>query len=300
MEAKALLGFHFVLRVFLLFIKIFCLLNKIKYYLKIMFNHTPKKSLGQNFLTSTDIVKQMIEIGRVEKDEYVVEIGPGKGALTQYLLERGAKVIAIEKDDDLSIYLQSKFKDEIESSYLKLINNDVLKEMHEISFPEKYKLIANIPYNITGKIISEFLSLSNKPELILIMIQKEVAERIARNSEKESILSLAVKAYGEPKFAKKVSRGLFFPDPKVDSALLLIDNISDKFFKEHKIDEKDFFDLLHASFAHKRKKMISNLKEVFKETAWGDVFKEMNLDENIRAEDLKLDDFGELTKKNRN
>jgi 16S rRNA (adenine1518-N6/adenine1519-N6)-dimethyltransferase len=262
-----------------------------------VFKHTAKKSLGQNFLTSTHLLKEIVTIGKVAPNESVLEIGPGKGALTKELLLAGARVTAIEKDDNLFSFLSTEYQKEITEGALTLIHGDILNLLPQLTAGhESYKLIANIPYNITGKIISGFLSAKNKPTLMLLMVQKEVAQRIARNEKKESILSLSVKVYGTPRFAKKISRGMFNPPPNVDSALLLIEGISSVFFEKYKIQEADFFSLIKAAFAHKRKKLISNIHEAFPQTDWVRVFENLRLSENTRSEDLTADDFGKLTK----
>ena len=260
-----------------------------------MQKHKAKKSVGQNFLTSPDIVKLIVNTGKVSACEDVVEIGPGKGVLTAELLLNGANLTAIEKDDDLYKYLNSRFDSEIVSGKLSLIHGDILKELGSIKF-DKYKVIANIPYNITGKIISEFLSKNNKPKTMVLMVQYEVASRIAKSSEKKSILSLSVEAYGKATLVKKVSAGSFFPKPKVDSAILLIENISNDFFIKNNITEQYFFDVIHAGFAHKRKKLIRNLKDVFPEGAWFDIFLKLNLSENTRAEDIDLTTWANICK----
>ena len=184
----------------------------------------PKKSLGQNFLTSSKAVFEIVTAGEIVKGESILEIGPGKGALTEELLKAGAKLTVIEKDRELIPYLEEKFAKEIRDKSLSIIEGDVLNLDIESVFKknEKYKLIANIPYYITGAIIERFLSIKKKPLLMVILVQKEVAERIVARDKKESILSLAVKFYGIPKLIYKVSAGSFFPKPKVDSAVLKI------------------------------------------------------------------------------
>ncbi len=134
--------------------------------------------------------------------------------------------------------------------------------------PLSYKIIANIPYNITGAILKKFLSEKNQPKSMTLMVQKEVAERIVGSPRhggarrKESLLSISVKAYGEPKILFKVSRGNFYPIPNVDSAVIAIKNISRKIFTENKISEEKFWEIIRAGFAHKRKKLSSNLKKL--------------------------------------
>ncbi len=261
-----------------------------------MQQHKAKKSLGQNFLTSLDTVKKIVTTGAVSAGDIVLEIGPGKGVLTRELLLTGAKVIAIEKDDSLFLYLSEIFADQISSGQLTLINADILDIAKTHPFGDTYKLIANIPYNITGKIISTFLSLEKKPSAMVLMVQYEVAARIARREVVPSILSMSVEVYGVPKLIKRVPAGAFFPKPKVDSAILSIENISNNFFKEYSISENAFFSVLKAGFAHKRKKLFRNLLEVFPDVAWKKAFEKLHLDENIRAENIDKVVWALLTK----
>lgn len=236
----------------------------------------------------------MAEVGRVDAQDTVLEIGPGKGVLTEILLGCGARVVAVEKDDDLFKYLQEYFAAYISSGQLNLIHADIADVQENFDFQKGYKLIANIPYNITGKIISDFLSSKNKPSTMVLMVQYEVADRIAARNNKKSILALSVEAYGKPTLVRRVPAGAFNPKPNVDSAILLIENITPDFFEYYKIDEKLFFDLLHAGFAHKRKKLIRNIIEVFSDTDWFKVFLELSLDENTRAEDITKETWGFL------
>jgi len=245
----------------------------------------PKKSLGQNFLTNTDIVASIADAASLSSNETVLEIGPGKGILTGELLKRAGKVIAVEKDKELIPLLQEKFEKEIKENRLVLINEDILT----FRFPElieKYKLVANIPYYITGQIIRQFLTAEKQPETMVLLVQKEVAERIIARDGKESLLSVSVKTYGTPSYIKTVKAGSFTPAPKVDSAILLINNISRDFFNN--ISEERFFEVLHAGFAHKRKQLFGNLRAVFDEKVLRERMEEEKIPENIRAEDVSL------------
>ena len=216
-----------------------------------------KKALGQNFLKSELALNKIIEAGEVDKEDVILEIGPGKGALTEKLLEQAGKVIAVEKDRELFEFLKDKFQQQIKSGSLVLVHDDILK----FEFREKiYKIIANIPYNITGAILKKFLTARNQPALMVLMIQLEVAQRILARGKEESILSISVKAYGEPKMVMKVGARYFSPPPKVDSAIVSIKGISRKFFEQNKLNEEDFWEIVKTGFAHKRKKLSSNLK----------------------------------------
>jgi 16S rRNA (adenine1518-N6/adenine1519-N6)-dimethyltransferase len=252
----------------------------------------PKKSLGQNFLTSIPARNAIVAAGEIDKDDVILEIGPGKGMLTEALLESAHTVIALEKDRELIPYLEEKFKSFIQSKKLILIQGDVLTYTPETI---RYKIIANIPYYITGAIFSKFLSEVHQPTQMVVLIQKEVAERIVARDGKQSLLSLSIWAYGEPKLVYRVSKGSFNPVPKVDSAVLLIKNISKKNFASS-LEENNFFTLIRAGFAHKRKLVIRNMEHLFEKDLLQNLFERRGLSEKSRAEDLSLQDWLFLSK----
>ncbi len=185
-----------------------------------------KKSLGQNFLSSKKIVERIVMEAKVSKEDCVLEIGPGKGILTEALLEKVKKVIAVEKDDFLFEFLKEKFAKEIKVKKLEIIHEDIV-DFDQEKIKKPYKLVANIPYNITGEILRKFLSGKNKPESMTVLVQKEVAERIFARDGKESLLSISVKIFGTPRLGFVISRGQFNPVPNVDSRVLSIDNINE-------------------------------------------------------------------------
>lgn len=250
---------------------------------------TAKKSLGQNFLHAPNIISAMAHAGNVSKDTIVLEIGPGKGALTKALLASGSRVIAIEKDDRAIPFLTELFKKELESSQFTLIHDDVLLWDIEKSGLEKdsYVVIANIPYYISGEFMRKFLETSLYPHKIVVMLQKELAKRIV--DTKESILSLSVKAYGTPKYLVSVPRKFFRPVPNVDSAVITIENISKKFFEEGGISEELFFRVIKAGFAHKRKVLIRNLEGVLDKEMLKKIWEKENISLTARAEDIPLE-----------
>jgi 16S rRNA (adenine1518-N6/adenine1519-N6)-dimethyltransferase len=216
-----------------------------------------KKSLGQNFLKSQKALFAMVEAGEVTSGNVVVEIGPGKGALTKVLLQTGATVIAFEKDHRLIELLQEEFAEYIKNEKFFLYEKDVL-DVHIQDFVKgEYKLIANIPYYITGEITRRFLTSEYKPTCMILLVQKEVAERIV--DIKESILSLSVKVFGTPKKVMVVKKEYFSPAPKVDSAIIKISNIQNPFKNEK--EELRFFELIKKAFGQKRKKLNTTLKE---------------------------------------
>ena len=242
-----------------------------------------KKSLGQHFLHNKHYLNMVVDAAPIQKGETVLEIGPGEGALTEALLERGAKVIALEKDHRLIELLREKFK----GKKFEVIEGDALvfDISNTFSKTQKYKVVGNIPYYITGALFKKFLSEKSQPSTLVFLIQKEVAERIAR-SKKESILSLSIKAYGTPKYIKTVPRGAFVPPPNVDSAILLVSNISRKNFKNAAHEER-FFELLRAGFGQKRKLLVSNLKKLLGPD-YASVLQNTGIDPKARAEDVAL------------
>lgn len=253
-----------------------------------------KKSLGQNFLTSKSIARDIVRAANLGAGDTVLEIGPGKGFLTAELLASGAHVIAVEKDDRMIPLLKEKFADATKHGFFTLVHGDILEFVSDIqNIPTSYKLVANIPYYLTGQIIRLFLEAKNKPERMILMVQKEVATRIVARDKKESILSVAVKAYGTPKLIKKVPARYFTPAPKVDSAVLSIENISGKNFSDI-ATEKLFFDVVRTGFAHKRKVLAGNLKELFGENVTR-ILEEVGIPKNTRAEDLSLAQWFSLT-----
>ena len=255
-----------------------------------------KKSLGQNFLKSKMALNKMIEAGEVNDADIVLEVGPGKGVLTEKLLLTAKKVIAVEKDDRLISLLQEKFAPEITAGKLEIIHDDILNiQQNTLNLKsENYKIIANIPYYITGQFLRKFLETDCQPAKIVVMVQKEIAQRIVAHDKKENLLSISVKAFGAPKMVMKVDKENFSPAPKVDSAILSISNISKKFFTDNKISEKYFFEILHAGFAHKRKMLISNLRALFPNINWEERFTSASISPKTRAEDLTLSDWNKI------
>jgi 16S rRNA (adenine1518-N6/adenine1519-N6)-dimethyltransferase len=254
--------------------------------------HFAKKSLGQNFLHSTKALKSIIKAGNLSKNDTVLEIGPGRGALTEKILESGAKVIAVEKDRNLISLLNEKFADFIKMGKFQLVEGDILEMNAKDLSLQKYKLIANIPYYITGAIVRKFLEEEIQPEIMVLLLQKEVAERIVARDKKESILSIAVKTYSAPRYVGKVDKESFSPSPNVDSAIVAFENISKNFFIENNISEEKFFEIVKAGFAQKRKKLGGNLKQV-SDKLNPEILEKIK---DKRAEDLSLSDWQILLK----
>ncbi len=263
-----------------------------------------KKSLGQHFLNSKHVLEQIITAGNIKNGETILEIGPGTGILTEALLKTGSKVIAVEKDSRAHDVLKEKFAPEITAGQLVLIIGDILDESHLASsfkLPMSYALIANIPYYITGAILEKFLEHAPRPNRMVLLVQKEVADRIvarplqSTGKSKESILSISVKVFGTPHFIAKVPRGAFTPPPTIDSAILSIENVSDDAFKSILTKNPDgisyFFIIVRVGFAHKRKLLKRNLEDVVKRSILDIVWEKLHLFEKIRAEDMSPADW---------
>ena len=251
-----------------------------------------KKSLGQHFLKAERALAKIVEAGRVDKMDTVLEIGPGTGTLTEKLLATSCQVLAVEKDDELYEILKIKFQKEIIKEKLTLVHDDILNFDLSKLTATSYKLIANIPYNITGAIFKKFLETGYQPTTMVLLVQKEVAQRIVTQDDKESILSISVKVYGTPRYIETVKAGSFVPAPKVDSTIIAIENISKKLFDG--FTEEAFFKILKAGFKSKRKKLSSNLSTIFpKDRVW-ETFQKLKLGENLRAEDVDIATWKQL------
>lgn len=250
-----------------------------------------KKHLGQNFLRDHGVLNQILEASELNLNDTVLEIGPGRGFLTDELVNRAGKVIAVELDDDLIPGLKAGY---LTYKNFTLIHQDALTFVPP---KEPYKLIANIPYYISSPLLNHFLleqfTNGNPPDLMVIMVQKEVAEKILAKKGKHSVLSLQVHLFGEPELVCIVQRNCFTPAPKVDSAVIKI-----RVNKTPKIDGdlKKIFWLFHVSFAQKRKKLTNNLSGVLQKKP-DDIRKlleKLGIHVDIRAEDLNMDEWRKL------
>lgn len=254
-----------------------------------------KKSLGQHFLRSKTAIKQIVGAARLLPDEIVLEIGPGEGALTDALLQSGARVIAVETDRRCIEKLNERFADAIDKKQLLVIEGDIRnEEVQKMLFSKKYcgalpyKLVANIPYYITGMLFRLFLEHLRQPTHIVFLVQKEVAQLIVAKEGKEGILSLAVKAYGTPRIVAKVKREAFSPPPKVDSAIIAIENISRAQLVG--LRDEDYFRVVKAGFGAKRKMLLGNLaKELsISREKLEAIFADIGIDTQTRGEDVPV------------
>jgi len=246
-----------------------------------------KRSLSQNFLTNPTIA---VRIADAVAAPLVIEIGPGKGMLTEKLLDHASVLLAVEKDDQLICVLRERFRDAIASKRLVLIHGDVLDSNFADYASGDYTVVGNIPYNITGALIRHIFSQNVLPTRIVLMVQKEVAERIVTRNKKESILSLSVKAYGTPRILCTVASANFSPQPKVDSAVVVIDSVSRSNFSF--VTEAHFFFCIRAGFHMKRKTVFNNL--VFAGYDKENVefaLKEAKINTQARPETIRLEEW---------
>ena len=258
-----------------------------------------KKSLGQHFLNSPVVPGWMCDAAELKGGEVVLEIGPGTGALTAELLKRGVQVVALEADTRAIAELEKTFANEIADDKLQVVHGDA----RAIDFAGlglmagKYKIVANIPYYLSGLLFRQCLESQTQPNTLVFLVQKEVAKRATanlENGEKESLLSLSVQAYGEARYVKSVGRGHFVPPPKVDSAIITITKISKSNFSE--LPEAFFFELLHLGFGQKRKQLLGNLANQYDRQVLTNIFSTLDIPLSTRAEDVSLSSWLALAK----
>ncbi len=249
----------------------------------------PKDYLGQNFLVSEVVLEQILEVAEIKKSDIVVEVGPGMGVLTQVLAERAGKVIAIEKDRTFVPVLNKYFD---KNKNVEIVEQDVLKYNFE-SLPGKYKIVANIPYYLTSHLIQILLALKNKPGRIVLMVQKEVGERIVAAPGALSLLGISVQMFADAEVVATVPKQNFWPMPKVGSCIILIQP-KNKFPEIE--DQKLFFRILKVAFAGKRKQIHNTLANGFKENknkipVW---LKDAKIEPSKRPQDLAIGDWVRL------
>lgn len=253
----------------------------------------PEKGLGQNFLQNPQALELIVNAAEILPLDNVLEIGPGLGSLTRYLAFYAKSVVTVELDHDLIPVLKS-----ILASYdnIRLIEGDIL----QISPPalmesDDYLVVANVPYYITSGIIRHLLESKPRPRRIVLTIQKEVAERICAEPGEMSLLSLSVQIYGKPRIMNIIPAQDFFPQPKVDSAILRVDMHTEPVFPEEKLD--DFFRVAKAGFSQKRKTLRNSVSAGLRISTLeaGNILQKSGIDPMRRAETLSLDEWSKLT-----
>lgn len=246
----------------------------------------PSKGLGQNFLIDKNILEKIINTADIKPAETVLEVGPGIGTLTQELAKKAKRVVAIEKDETMVEVLKETLA---EYKNVEVINEDILKYEPKIS---SYKVVANIPYYLTSPLIRKFLETKNQPEEIILMMQKEVAQRICAKPGEMSLLAVSVQFYAEPKIISYVSKNCFYPAPKIDSAIIKITPHKHREFVDHEL----FFKIVKAGFSQPRKQLLGNLSKKLdiNKVQISDWLIKNKIEPNQRAETLSVQDWKNL------
>jgi 16S rRNA (adenine1518-N6/adenine1519-N6)-dimethyltransferase len=254
---------------------------------------------GQNFLMDEFVLQDIVDAAEVTKEDAVLEIGPGIGNLTRLLADRAGMLLSLEKDPQFFTILKSIKKDHKDNFRFEI--TDALEYDFQSFFKEQgynsYKVVANIPYYITGKILQMLMTAKFKPSTITILTQKEVARNISAQAGDLSILAISVQLYGQPKVVQTVLAKSFYPAPKVDSAVVKID-----LFKKPKYvlqDEKKFFKILKACFSGKRKQIHNTLKNNLGLTAEqvSKILLDLKISPSVRPQELSIEKWIELTNK---
>ena len=260
------------------------------------FHNFAKKSLGQNYLIDKNIIKKIINIGNISNKKNIIEIGPGYGSLTDEIhMKNPKKIIAIEKDNKLSLYLQKKFKD---YNNINIINDDILNFIHKNKTNEKTIVFGNLPYNISTQILASFITQIKHPpwfEILIFMFQKEVADRILakKNSKNYGRLTILCNWSLEIKKHFNISRNCFAPKPKIDSTILS--------FKPKKRDNFNIKNLENLEmvtrilFSNRRKMINKSFLKLFNNNKL--IAKDLNLNLSLRPEELSNEMFYKITMK---
>lgn len=254
----------------------------------------PSKKYGQNYLIDESVIENIISVSELQKKDTVVEVGPGFGVLTLPLVEKAGEVISFEIEKKLQPYWEEKLK---QHKNLKFVWGNVLYELPKIELASGYKVVANLPYQITSAVIRLFLETNPGPEVMVLMVQKEVAERICAKAGDMSLLSVAVQVYADAKMEFVVPRTCFWPSPEVDSAVITLKK------KAAQTIDEDFFKVVRAGFAARRKLLVKNLESVIgkrNKERLKSIFSEMHLLPTVRAQELSVEKWKELVSKIKN
>lgn len=253
----------------------------------------PLKRLGQNFLIDRGAIKKIIKAADLKARDIVLEIGPGIGILTIELAEKVKQVVTIEKDPKMVKILKEVLKD---FKNVEIIQGDILKSKISKLKTERYKIVANLPFYLTAPVIRQSLESSKvQPRKMVLVVQKEVAQRICSRPPRMSILAVSVQLYAQPKIISYISKKSFWPSPKVDSAILKMSVLKQP---ENSVFNQQFFKIVKAGFAHPRKQLINNLASVLKinREKTRDWLLKNNLRPTQRAQTLTIRDWVKLTK----
>ncbi len=251
----------------------------------------PKKELGQHWLKDRDILAAIADDAELMPEDTVLEIGPGLGTLTSELLRRAGRVVAVEFDPDLARKLPGQFP----GKNLQVVHEDIL-QFDLGSLPAGYKVVANVPYYITSKIIEKLMTAKNKPSLVVILVQKEVAERVAADPGDMSMLAISAQVFAKARLGVEVPREYFTPPPKVDSQVVILETLAAPLVAPE--DEKAFFRVVKAGFSAKRKKLRSSISAglAISKPAAEELLRHANINPDDRAEDLSIEDWLRLAR----
>jgi 16S rRNA (adenine1518-N6/adenine1519-N6)-dimethyltransferase len=252
---------------------------------------SPNKSLGQHWLKDRDVLAHIADSATLNATDTVLEIGPGLGTLTSELLRHAKSVIAVEFDSELARKLPAQFP----GKDLEVIHQDILT-FDLSTLPKGYKVVANVPYYITSKIVQMLLTAKNKPSIVVLLVQKEVAERLAARPGQMSILAVSAQIFAEVTLGDIVPRDLFTPPPKVDSQVVIMKVRDHPLFED--ISEEAFFRTVKAGFSSKRKKLRSSLSaglSLSKEQTEA-LLEKASINPHDRAEALDLEAWNRLTR----
>ena len=263
----------------------------------------PNQTYGQNFLLNEIVLQDMVDSVPLKKGEAILEVGPGLGSLTEFLCRTGNPVVCVEKDAKFLPVLKALRK---ENKNLSFEISDILHFNFQEALNEfsNYHVVANIPYYITGKIIQLFVRATRKPKSITLLIQKEVAERLAAEPGDMSILAVSAQIYAKVSLGDVVPAELFTPPPKVDSQVVVLktrdENLLEKFNRENycQISEKEFFRVVKAGFSAKRKKISKALSgglAISKEKT-EQILAEAEISPDVRAQDIEIENWLKLAK----
>jgi len=253
--------------------------------------------MGHNFLINPRVLQKIIETADL-KNDIVLEVGPGLGTLTQELAKKAKKVIAVEKDKQMNEVLKETLKD---FDNIEIVEGDILKILKQkpsILKNSKYKVVANIPYYLTSPLIRMLLESDNPPEEIVLMIQKEVAQRITAQPPKMNLLAISVQFYAQPKTISYISKASFWPEPKVDSAIIRITPHPSVILRaKPEESHQRFFKIVKAGFSSPRKQLANNLSEKLKidKEKIKTALAECELNPQARAESLNVEDWKKLS-----
>jgi 16S rRNA (adenine1518-N6/adenine1519-N6)-dimethyltransferase len=268
-------------------------LDEFKEFLK-GYNIWPKKGLGQNFLVDENAMNSIIEAADLKKTDNIIEVGPGTGLLTEHLFTKAKKVVSVEYDLEMVKILKKRFGS---VGNLQIVYSDALKyRIEDACFKDMgYKVVANIPYYITSPLIKHFLQSEFRPKSMVILVQKEVAEKICGITGK-SLITIETQLFGKPEIVSIVPADSFYPAPKVNSAILKIEAYDKPLIPAGEMD--DFLRVVKFGFSQKRKKLNNTLGAGMhiKSAEMAEILRKMDINPDLRPEDLEISDWRRLAK----